>query len=60
MKLEVLSRSDRIGLQESKEHVNKTRGWLDKETITLVKRVWKSGGRSCGIVPKQLTTLLDR
>ena len=36
MKLEVLCRHDRIDLQENKEHVNKTRGWLDKETTKLV------------------------
>ena len=36
MKLEVLCRCDRIDLKDNKEHINKDRGCLDKETITLV------------------------
>ena len=36
MKLEVLCRCDRIGLQDNKEHVKEVRGCLDKETTKLV------------------------
>ena len=36
MKLEVLCKCDRIGLQDNKEHVIKARGSLDKDTTKLV------------------------
>ena len=36
MKLEVLGRCDRIGLQDNKEHVIQSRGYLDKDTTKLV------------------------